>query len=157
MKVIKLGLLLCASLTFFACDDTTHTLGMDMLPDSDAISTHTTTFDVTTRSVEADAVYAKTAIGYVGKFTDSEFGDYTASFLTESGMAMCSRNRTEDIRSTGQPRRSGRKKWMPNGGGCLGNRKLNRNRVFPGFKLPLGEHPVFLSSLTTQAPAEAHH
>lgn len=83
MKVIKLGLLFCASLTFFACDDTTNTLGMNMLPDSDAISTHTMTFDVTTRSIEADAVYAKTAIGYVGKFTDSEFGDYTASFLTE--------------------------------------------------------------------------
>ncbi len=83
MKVKNLGLLLCASLTFFACDDTTNTLGMGMLPDSDAIAAHTMTFEVTTQSVAADAVYAKTAIGYVGKFTDPEFGDYTSSFLTE--------------------------------------------------------------------------
>ena len=83
MKVKNLGLLLLASLTFYACDDTTNTLGMSMLPDSDAISAHTMTFDVTTQSVVADAVYAKTDTGYVGKFTDPEFGDYTASFLTE--------------------------------------------------------------------------
>ena len=60
MKVKNLGLLLLASLTFYACDDTTNTLGMSMLPDSDAISAHTMTFDVTTQSVVADAVYAKT-------------------------------------------------------------------------------------------------
>lgn len=83
MKVKNLGVLLGASLTFLACDDTTNTLGLDMLPPSDAVAAHTMTFDVTTQSVAADAVYAKTAIGYVGKFTDPEFGDYTASFLTE--------------------------------------------------------------------------
>lgn len=83
MKVKTLGAVLLASLTFVACDDTTNTLGMGMLPDTDALSAHTITFDVTTRSVAADAVYAKTATGYVGKFTDPEFGDYTASFLTE--------------------------------------------------------------------------
>ena len=83
MKVKLLGALLGASLFFGACDDTTNTLGMGMLPGSDAVVAHTTTFDVTTQSVEADAVYAKTSIGYVGKFTDPDFGDYTASFLTE--------------------------------------------------------------------------
>ena len=83
MKVKLLGALLGASLFLGACDDTTNTLGMGMLPGSDAVVAHTTTFDVTTRSVEADAVYAKTSIGYVGKFTDPDFGDYTASFLTE--------------------------------------------------------------------------
>lgn len=83
MKVKHLGALLLTLLTFFACDETTNTLGMDMLPDSDAMSAHTMTFDVTTQSIEAGAVYAKTSTGYVGKFTDPEFGDYTASFLTE--------------------------------------------------------------------------
>ena len=83
MKVKLLGAMLGASLTFFACDDTTNTLGMGMLPGTDAVKASTTTFEVTTRSVAVDSVYAKTAIGYVGKFTDPEFGDYTASFLTE--------------------------------------------------------------------------
>ena len=66
MKVKYLGaLLLAATLTFFGCDDNTGTLGIGMLPGSDGISAHTTTFDVTTRSVVADSVFAKTSTGYV--------------------------------------------------------------------------------------------
>ena len=84
MKVKYLGaLLLAATLTFFGCDDNTGTLGIGMLPGSDGISAHTTTFDVTTRSVVADSVFAKTSTGYVGRFTDPQFGYYEASFLTE--------------------------------------------------------------------------
>lgn len=83
MKVRYLGTLLLAILTFSGCDDNTGSLGMEMLPDSDGMSAHTTTFDVTTQSFVADSVFAKTSTGYVGKFTDKEFGFYEASFLTE--------------------------------------------------------------------------
>lgn len=83
MKVKYLGTLLLGALTIFGCDDNTGTLGIDMLPDSDGMSVHTTTFDVITQSLEAGAVYAKTSTGYVGRFTDKEFGDYEAGFLTE--------------------------------------------------------------------------
>lgn len=83
MKVRYLGTLLLAILTFFGCDDNTGSLGMEMLPDSDGMSAHTTTFNVTTQSFVADSVFAKTSTGYVGKFTDKEFGYYEASFLTE--------------------------------------------------------------------------
>ena len=83
MRLKHIGALLTAALVFFACDDTTNTLGMGMLPDSDGMSAHTITFDVTTHSYLADAVYAKTSTGYVGRFTDPEFGAYTSSFLTE--------------------------------------------------------------------------
>lgn len=83
MKVRHIGLLLLAILTFFGCDDTTNTLGLGMLPNSDGMSAHTTTFDVTTRSIAVDSVYAKTSTGYVGKFSDPEFGYYETSFLTE--------------------------------------------------------------------------
>lgn len=83
MKVRYLGTLLLAILTFYGCDDNTGTLGMGMLPDSDGMSSNTKVFNVTTNSLTADAVYAKTSTGYVGKFTDKEFGDYEASFLTE--------------------------------------------------------------------------
>lgn len=83
MKVRYLGTLLLAILTFYGCDDNTGALGMEMLPDSDGMSAHTTVFDVTTQSFVADSVFAKTSTGYVGKFTDKEFGYYDASFLTE--------------------------------------------------------------------------
>ena len=84
MKVKFLGaLLLTATLTFFGCDDNTGTLGIGMLPGSDGISALTTEFPVTTRSVVADSVFAKTSTGYVGRFTDPLFGYYEASFLTE--------------------------------------------------------------------------
>ena len=83
MRLKHIGALLTAALVFFACDDTTNTLGMGMLPDSDGMSAHTITFDVTTHSYLADAVYAKTSTGYVGRFTDPEFGAHTSSFLTE--------------------------------------------------------------------------
>ena len=84
MKVKFLGaLLLTATLTFFGCDDNTGTLGIGMLPGSDGITALTTEFPVTTRSVVADSVFAKTSTGYVGRFTDPLFGYYEASFLTE--------------------------------------------------------------------------
>lgn len=83
MKVRYLGTLLLAVLTFFGCDDNTGTLGLGMLPDSDRMSAHTTTFDVITRSFAVDSVFAKTSTGYIGKFSDPEFGYYETSFLTE--------------------------------------------------------------------------
>lgn len=83
MKVRFLGLLLLAVLTFFACDDNTSSLGIDMLPATDGVTAHATTFPVTTRSVKAENVYSKTSTGYVGRFSDPEFGYYESSFLTE--------------------------------------------------------------------------
>lgn len=84
MKVRFPGtVLLVALLTFFSCDDNTGTIGIEMLPDSDGLSAHTATFDVKTESYLTDAVYAKTSTGYVGKFTDPQFGFYESSFLTE--------------------------------------------------------------------------
>lgn len=83
MKMKYIGTLLLAVFTFFGCDDNTGRLGLGMLPDSDNISVHTTTFNVTTQSLFADSVYAKTNIGYIGKFTDQKFGYYEAGFLTQ--------------------------------------------------------------------------
>ena len=87
MKVRYLGILLLALLTLFSCDDNTGTLGMGMLPGSDNINAHTTTFDVTTESYFVEeGVYAKTSTGYIGKFEDpilKGIGNYEASFLTE--------------------------------------------------------------------------
>lgn len=72
------------ALTIFGCDDNTGSLGLNMFPDSDQnIKGHLTTFDVTTQSELSGKVFAKTSIGYVGKFTDPYFGFYEAGFLTQ--------------------------------------------------------------------------
>ena len=76
-------LLLPAWLLFAGCDDHTGTLGIDMLPSEDNMQAHTTLFNVTTQSVKADAVFAKTSTGYVGRFSDPDFGFFDCSFLTE--------------------------------------------------------------------------
>lgn len=72
-----------AVLTLVGCDDTTGTLGMDMLPPADGLSAHLKNFDVYTESCQAEKIYSKTSTGYIGSFTDPTFGKYEASFLTE--------------------------------------------------------------------------
>lgn len=72
------------ALTFFGCDDNTSTIGWNLLPDGDKnINGRFKTYELTTNSSLSGPVFAKTNIGYVGKFTDKEFGNYEASFLAQ--------------------------------------------------------------------------
>ena len=82
MKWKFLGALLAATALFAACDEDTGSLGLDMLPESDGMSAHTVSFDVMTESFLADSVFAKSSTGYVGRYTDPDFGYYEAGFLT---------------------------------------------------------------------------
>lgn len=79
--------LVLITLVFFGCDDNTSGLGLGMLPDEDDITVGSEKFEVKTQSAkfENGRVYAKTDIGYVGRFTDNEygFGYYEGSYLTE--------------------------------------------------------------------------
>lgn len=80
----KYALIALLAISFFGCDDNTAGLGLGMFPGSDRdINGKLTTFDVTTESVPAGEIYAKTNIGYVGKFTDATFGTYEAGFLAQ--------------------------------------------------------------------------
>lgn len=80
----KYALIALLAITFFGCDDNTAGLGLGMFPGSDQnINGKLTTFDVTTKSIPVGEVYAKTNIGYVGKFTDEIFGTYQAGFLAQ--------------------------------------------------------------------------
>lgn len=67
------------------CVDNSGSLGLSMLPDSDGMKVNTKNFMVKTKSVLSGPVYAKTSTGYIGKFSDNEFGfgSYEGSFLTE--------------------------------------------------------------------------
>ncbi|MDL2210976.1 DUF4270 domain-containing protein [Bacteroides sp. OttesenSCG-928-M17] len=83
MKKKFVWVLLSSALCFFACNDNTGSLGIGMLPGGDKITVGTKTFDIKTKSVLAGPVFAKTNIGYIGRFTDSEFGRYESGFLTQ--------------------------------------------------------------------------
>ena len=83
MKLKYIASMLMVATVLFSCDEETGQLGMDMLnPDADYMSAHTVTFDVETQSVEAGPVFAKTSTGYIGRYTDAEFGFYESGFLT---------------------------------------------------------------------------
>lgn len=84
MKLKYIGSLFMTLAVVFSCDDNTGELGMSMLdPESDYMSAHTVSFPVETRSIKADSlVYAKTSTGYIGRFSDPQFGTYESSFLT---------------------------------------------------------------------------
>lgn len=79
----KYALIALLAISFWGCDDNTAGLGLGMFPGSDQnINGQLKTYPVTTSSVAAGRIYAKTNIGYVGKFTDSQFGTYQAGFLS---------------------------------------------------------------------------
>lgn len=84
--IMKVKYLLVAllALTFFGCDENTGSLGLGIFPDGDQnLNGRSTTFSMTTESTLSEAVYAKTSIGYVGKFSDPMFGFYECSFLAQ--------------------------------------------------------------------------
>lgn len=82
MKVKYLWASLIA-LTLFSCDDSTDSLGLNMMPDSDKITVGVATYDVTTETMLSNEVFAKSSMGYLGKFTDPDFGSIEADFLTQ--------------------------------------------------------------------------
>ena len=80
----KYALIALLAITFFGCDDSTGGLGLGMFPGNDQnIKGKLSTFDVITESVKTGDIYAKTNIGYIGKFTDETFGTYQAGFLAQ--------------------------------------------------------------------------
>lgn len=100
MKVKYLWVALL-SLTFWGCDDNTGTLGLGMFPGGDqTINGKLATFEVATESKLAEQVFAKTSTGYLGKFTDQEFGYYEAGFLTQ---LHCTDNSVSRQYTTGKP------------------------------------------------------
>lgn len=80
---IKSVLLSLLVFSIISCDDTTDTIGWEIMPESDAIFTDVASFDVKSESIMADSVYARTETGYLGRYSDPEFGYYEASFLAE--------------------------------------------------------------------------
>lgn len=67
----------------FGCDDNSGDLGMNILPGNDKPPVGFQQFSVTTQSLLADSVYARSGTAYLGKYTDPNFGVFEADFMTQ--------------------------------------------------------------------------
>ncbi len=78
MKIKYLCALLLAAL-IYSCDDSTTGIGTDLIPGGDKIPANTDSYEFTTKSLLADSVYARTSTAYLGRYTDEQFGEFTAN------------------------------------------------------------------------------
>lgn len=74
---------LLASALICSCDDTTSGIGDSTIAAGDSIPAGVATYNVHTRSILADSVYARTSTAYLGKYTDPQFGEFTADFIAQ--------------------------------------------------------------------------
>ena len=77
------ALMLLLSAVAVSCDDSTDTIGGSLTDDTDKVQIVTDTFKVSTRSIKADSVYARTSTGCLGRLQDPETGAFvTGNFTT---------------------------------------------------------------------------
>ena len=75
--------MLLLSVVAVSCDDTTDTIGQSLTDNVDKVKVLTDTFKVSTRSIKADSVYARSTTGTLGRIQDPETGAYvTGNFTT---------------------------------------------------------------------------
>lgn len=68
-------LVLVVGIMSVGCDDDTKTLGSDIMPSTDLVVKESVSYDVLTESYSAgDSVLARSAMSYLGRFTDPETG-----------------------------------------------------------------------------------
>lgn len=83
MKIKYLCALLFVALVY-SCDDSTTGIGDGLIPDGDRIHANVDNgFEFSTNSLLADSVYARTSTAYLGRYTDEQFGEFSADFLTQ--------------------------------------------------------------------------
>ncbi|MBQ8519831.1 MAG: DUF4270 domain-containing protein, partial [Bacteroides sp.] len=83
MKMKYLYALLLGGALLFSCDDSTTGIGDSTIAAGDSIPAGASTYSATTRSILADSVYARTSTAYLGKYTDPQFGEFTADFIAQ--------------------------------------------------------------------------
>lgn len=85
MKILRLlTVLVIAALTFAACDDTTEEIGGSITNKIDNINISDSAFNVTTKSIVADAVLSRNNTGLIGNMKDPETGNYVkGDYMTQ--------------------------------------------------------------------------
>lgn len=74
MKIKNLWFVLCTAFLICACDETSSTIGMDLVPDSDVVTISAENLDVELNTIYADSVLARTSTCHLGNYTDPETG-----------------------------------------------------------------------------------
>ena len=75
---------LCVLACLVACDDETDTLGVSLISNLDNLEISTDTFNITTRSIVADSVLARSTSSFLGVIRDPETGEYiSANYMTQ--------------------------------------------------------------------------
>ena len=80
LKYLYIGLL---SALIYSCDDATTGIGDSTIAAGDSIPAGAAIYNVHTRSILADSVYARTSTAYLGKYTDPQFGEFSADFIAQ--------------------------------------------------------------------------
>lgn len=84
MKLKFLSSFVLAAFILASCDDTTNDLGTSLVHDMDNLEVTTDSFEVTSRTIEADSVYSRSTIGYLGAIIDPETNDnISANFMSQ--------------------------------------------------------------------------
>ena len=66
----------------YSCDDTTTGIG-DFVAENDGIEAFSDSYDISTRTILLDSIFSRTSSAYLGRFTDPEYGTFSAEFLTQ--------------------------------------------------------------------------
>ena len=82
MKLKYLYTLLLPAL-IYSCDDSTTGIGDSTIAAGDSIPAGVAVYQAHTRSILADSVYARTNTAYLGKYTDPQFGEFSADFIAQ--------------------------------------------------------------------------
>ena len=80
LKYLYIGLL---AALIYSCDDATTGIGDSTIAAGDSIPAGSAIYNVHTRSILADSVYARTSTAYLGKYTDPQFGEFSADFIAQ--------------------------------------------------------------------------
>ena len=78
----KLMAVIALTAALYSCDDSTTGVG-DFVSNIDKIEASSDTYKVTSRTIRLEEVYSRTNRAYLGRFTDPDFGQYSADFITQ--------------------------------------------------------------------------
>lgn len=80
---LKYLYILILTVLLYSCDDTTAGIGDSTISAGDPIPAGTAIYYASSNSILADSVYARTSTAYLGKYTDSQFGEFSADFIAQ--------------------------------------------------------------------------
>ncbi|MGL5562872.1 MAG: DUF4270 domain-containing protein [Tannerellaceae bacterium] len=79
----KLLLLSSLFLIFIGCNDDLSDVGTSMQPDKDKITSFADTFDMKSKTIQVDSIYAKTIDGLLGNLNDPVYGQLKADYVCQ--------------------------------------------------------------------------